>query len=176
MEQVLINYIKQHERGNKIMMNELNLKDKSQDELIEMIMQLQSKNEELKKDKLTGFYKREVAQDINKDLYTVAMIDINGLKKVNDTLGHEAGDNYILSVCDSIKANIRKEDKVIRQGGDEFIIIFDNCTLEQAKNICKRVCNASCGVGQANSLDEAINQADKDMYVSKKAHYANKVA
>jgi PleD family two-component response regulator len=143
----------------------------SKEDLITLIMQLQQSNLNLQIDHLTGFYKREAVQNINKDVYTVAMIDINGLKSVNDSLGHKAGDSYILSVCDGIKANIRKEDKVIRFGGDEFVIIFDNCTTEQAKQICKRVTNASCGVGQANTLDEAIKLADNDMYINKRDYY-----
>ena len=66
-------------------------------------------------------------------------IDINGLKEVNDYLGHEAGDELILSIVDIIKANIRDTDFVARLGGDEFLIIFNNTDEIGAENVWMRI-------------------------------------
>jgi hypothetical protein len=54
---------------------------------------------------------------------SICFSDINSLKEVNDNLGHESGDELILSVVNGIKAHIRQSDFIIRLGGDEFLII-----------------------------------------------------
>lgn len=105
------------------------------------------------------------------------MLDINGLKHINDTYGHDSGDKYILSVCNDIKAHIRKNsDIIIRQGGDEFLVVFDNCSIEEAEEICKRFKNVSYGIGQNKNINEAIKQADKKMYINKRNYYKSLVA
>ena len=56
----------------------------------------------------------------------MVFIDLNGLKKVNDTQGHEAGDNLIKDTASFLKTNFRREDVVVRLGGDEFVVICRN--------------------------------------------------
>lgn len=133
----------------------------TKDELIGLVLELQ-------KDKLTGVYKRDVLDDIPKmDKYIVAMVDINGLKEVNDTYGHDAGDDYITMVADNIRKVVRKKDYVIRYGGDEFIIVFRELSVSDAVKAVGRIDNASYGVGIGKTLDEAISKADKLMYKMK---------
>lgn len=142
-----------------------------------MVLNLQDQQEEIIKDELTGFFRRDKLKEVSKDLYTVAMLDINGLKHINDTYGHDSGDKYILSVCNDIKAHIRKNsDIIIRQGGDEFLVVFDNCSIEEAEEICKRFKNVSYGIGQNKNINEAIKQADKKMYINKRNYYKSLVA
>lgn len=82
-------------------------------------------------DELTGSYRRaagflELEREILKAErterpFTMAFIDVDGLKAVNDTLGHEAGDELLLAVARSLRAVVRDYDVIVRYGGDEFI-------------------------------------------------------
>lgn len=70
------------------------------------------------------------------------MIDINGLKKINDDFGHQAGDLYIKSSADEIKKVLRQSDYLFRYGGDEIVILIPNCSKEDMKIIEERLTNA----------------------------------
>jgi diguanylate cyclase (GGDEF)-like protein len=65
---------------------------------------------------------------------TLCYCDLNGLKSVNDTFGHREGDNYIVSMVHLIQSTIRACDRIYRMGGDEFMIVFDDCIADGAKN------------------------------------------
>ena len=65
----------------------------------------------------------------------MAIVDINNLKIINDTFGHPAGDDIIKFVAGMVKSAIRSEDTLIRYGGDEFLIIFNDVNVEQARKI-----------------------------------------
>jgi len=120
---------------------------------------------------------------------SICFIDINGLKEVNDVLGHESGDELILTVVDGIKKCIRQFDFIIRLGGDEFLIIFLNADHLQAEQVWERIENeyrrindeedrpylvsASHGVEECtfkggNYIDQVINSADEKMYSEKR--------
>ncbi len=144
----------------------MELENMSKEQLIAMVM-------ELMKDRLTGCYRREIISDIDMSYYVVALIDINGLKQINDTLGHNAGDDYIVSVAKDIKSNIRSTDTLIRYGGDEFVVIFKDCTVEQARIAVDRIKNTSSGVGEAKFFEQALHLADLDMYNHKREYYSN---
>lgn len=64
---------------------------------------------------------------------SLCYVDIDGLKQVNDALGHKYGDDLILTVIGVIKRLIREDDFVIRLGGDEFLIVFKNADINVAK-------------------------------------------
>lgn len=70
---------------------------------------------------------------------SLAFLDIDGLKKVNDTYGHQEGDWYIRTVASYLRDMIRKNDFSGRLGGDEFAIAFPNCPLGVAKKIVRRI-------------------------------------
>ena len=76
---------------------------------------------------------------------SVVMIDVDGLKRVNDTFGHAAGDSAIRAAADGIRSLVRQEDKVYRWGGDEFVIVMKEMPLDAAR---RRMLN----------LDTAINR------------------
>ena len=150
-------------------------------------------------DTMTGVYNRRAGFEKLSQLYknsesknstiSVCFIDINGLKEVNDALGHEAGDELILSVIAGIKNNIRNNDFVARLGGDEFLIIFEGMNESKAEEIWSRiiheydevndaegrkyVISVSHGIEvfQSNSnqfIDVIINNADEKMYNEKR--------
>lgn len=119
----------------------------------------------------------------------LCFIDVNGLKSVNDTLGHNYGDELIITAIDVIKSIIREKDFILRLGGDEFLLVFDQTDETQAEKIWDRVVaryneinetehreyiiSVSHGIVSqaANSnqiLDNLIKIADEKMYEEKK--------
>ena len=85
------------------------------------------------KDGLTQLYNRKFIYNVLKQLcekgnstFGILFIDIDGLKYVNDTLGHKEGDVYIKNICSSIKDGLRDNDLPARIGGDEFIVILQD--------------------------------------------------
>lgn len=147
-------------------------------------------------DALTGTFSRfayidtinSYANCIPKD-FAVFLIDINGLKIVNDSLGHEAGDELICGAAQCIKNSIGKNGKTFRIGGDEFVV-FITMTKEQAEAALidlnqktqmwsgKRVKHLSVSVGcvlakdyEELSIEELVKEADKLMYQQKKIYY-----
>lgn len=117
--------------------------------------------------------------------YGVVVFDLNGLKVINDTLGHEAGDEYLKSACRLI-CEIYKHSPVYRIGGDEFVVIlkgsdFDNRellkeqfdkTIEENRSKGSVVVSSGMAVfdpGIDESYTEVFIRADKKMYERKMA-------
>ncbi len=121
-------------------------------------------------------------------LVSLCFIDINGLKEVNDTLGHKLGDDLITSVSDIINETIREQDFLVRLGGDEFLIVLNEMGIEMAEIIWERIVkkyyyinqndnrpyiiSVSHGIvdfdnKQKTQVDDLINAADEKMYHEK---------
>jgi PAS domain S-box-containing protein len=90
-------------------------------------------------DKLTGLYNRVFFEEELKRLDTerelplsLIMGDVNGLKLVNDALGHQEGDKLLVKVAKALRKSSRHEDIVARWGGDEFIILLPRCDKKTA--------------------------------------------
>ena len=82
-------------------------------------------------------YKRQTAQE---NLFALMAIDLDRFKEVNDTLGHQAGDDILSQVSQRIKGHIRAHDVLGRMGGDEFALIIDDCKdVKLAQNIAERI-------------------------------------
>ena len=100
-------------------------------------------------DELTGLLtRREGLSCIQKQIelarvnnlhVTIGFIDVNGLKQVNDTYGHQEGDALLTIVTQILKMEVRSNDTVIRYGGDEFVIVLYNTSTENAKNAWNRI-------------------------------------
>lgn len=69
----------------------------------------------------------------------VAILDLDGFKDLNDSLGHQAGDRMLQLVASAIRANVRPHDITGRYGGDEFVILLDRCEADEAKRVCTRI-------------------------------------
>lgn len=98
------------------------------------------------KDKLTGLYNRayfdEKINQFNAEKYlpmSLIMGDVNGLKLVNDTIGHLKGDELLKDITKVIKKSCRKKDFIFRWGGDEICILLPNTTEAEAEVICDKI-------------------------------------
>ena len=89
-------------------------------------------------DPLTGNSNRAYCEQVMRELdregaqYSIIMMDVNGLKKVNDTMGHAAGDRFLKEFGQILSVFYKNALLVSRMGGDEFVIILKDKTLEQA--------------------------------------------
>jgi len=113
----------------------------------------------------------------------VLSIDLDGLKRVNDTQGHAAGDELICRAASAIQGAIRKQDMVARLGGDEFAVLGIECDAVGAGRLRDHVAaalaaanvEASLGIAVRDprrGLTHAADQADAAMYVNKTSRRA----
>ncbi len=71
--------------------------------------------------------------------YAIVMLDINGLKAVNDQYGREEGDRVLTAIADALIRSVRQEDKIARYGGDEFIVFLAYAGDKAAQEIANRI-------------------------------------
>ncbi len=138
-----------------------------------------------KKDKLTGFYRKDCFNSTSYSINCIIVIDIDHFKQVNDTYGHLVGDSVITEVSDRIRNAIRKTDIGIRWGGEEFVILLDGVMNETNLQIKlnellhiisdKKICNIdiTISIGAFLSphnimLSDAFKYADEALYESKR--------
>ncbi|MBN2703297.1 MAG: GGDEF domain-containing protein [Pontiellaceae bacterium] len=101
------------------------------------------------RDPLTGLYNRRYFDETLSDLIEIAtryhrslslvLIDLDDFKRINDTLGHDAGDIALCRFSALLRANARKADIVCRYGGDEFALLLPETKKESALRIVKRL-------------------------------------
>lgn len=114
--------------------------------------------------------------------YAVVVCDVNGLKEVNDTLGHQAGDVLLKEAC-AIICNTFKRSPVFRIGGDEFVIIARNVDYANIDNLLAALSESNeknkktggaviaCGMSRYNgdrSIEDVLKRADEQMYINKR--------
>ncbi len=100
-------------------------------------------------DSLTGIYNRRTILDILQreisrssregNSLSIAIIDLDDFKRINDTYGHATGDIVLREVAYLLQSNLRSYDYVGRIGGEEFLIIFSNLGREDASRVCERL-------------------------------------
>jgi len=117
------------------------LRDVSERKLLEQKLEYLSYN-----DALTGLYNRRFFEEQLKRLnvprnlpLTLVMADVNGLKLINDSLGHAIGDELLKKVGEVIGKGCRMDDIVARLGGDEFVILLPNTDTHETEQIVKRI-------------------------------------
>jgi len=102
-------------------------------------------------DPLTGAYNREYLQthlpaaieaaDVRGQAYSVAMIDVDHFKRVNDRFGHDVGDAVLAQVAGRLRSAIRDDDTLIRYGGEEFLVLLPKSVVAVAHEIAERMRN-----------------------------------
>lgn len=144
-------------------------------------------------DGLTGAYTRLFALEQMRvmlkegEMFSVAYIDLDHLKKINDTYGHSEGDRYLADFASMVHDNLWRSDIFARFGGDEFLVLFPRCEEDQAyrrmMGLRTRVCEAyrgdaplsfSFGVTSApehteKTIEQILGDADRMMYADKQS-------
>jgi diguanylate cyclase (GGDEF)-like protein len=148
------------------------------------------------RDQLTKLYNRNHLADAleakisysvrHKIPISIILLDIDYFKAINDTYGHLVGDDVLKEVANIINDNTRKEDVAARFGGEEFILVLDNCRLEDARLKAEQLryeiehyypvgidTTASFGVVELDEQEEScssfLNKADQALYAAKEA-------
>ena len=154
------------------------------------------------RDGLTGLFNRRTLDDYlpeaverckaGKTPLCVLMIDIDNFKPLNDTLGHDAGDQMLKSLAQIIRSTIREGDVAFRNGGDEFVVVMEDCTAGVGKGLAERISSLganfgktfrvkhppelSIGIAHLDEVREAnaqvlLRAADQALYQTKTAHH-----
>jgi diguanylate cyclase (GGDEF)-like protein len=123
------------------------------------------------------------------DRAALLFVDLDGLKMINDTFGHRAGDEALIQVAGLLSGGVRRSDVVARIGGDEFGILLENADEENAHETANRLVDLICGCGfshdgaslplsvaigvgmidGAESAEVVMARADEEMYRRKAA-------
>lgn len=167
--------------------------------------QLIEKNQQLEQmaatDPLTGLYNRRHLGRVVEQLFAESerysgdlaciMIDMDGFKQLNDSAGHQVGDQLLQLAGKTIKNNLRRSDVAARYGGDEFVILLPQGGCDEAQNAAKRIREefkmttasmlkvasgvsmsigiASVAVHRPNNADQLVAAADQALYQAKAA-------
>ncbi|OHD09191.1 MAG: hypothetical protein A2086_10790 [Spirochaetes bacterium GWD1_27_9] len=150
------------------------------------------------RDPLTKLYNRRYLEErIDLDFQTaartkinlsIAMLDIDHFKSINDTFGHDAGDIVLTNLSKFLSNSIRKTDFIYRYGGEEFLLVFIDCDVKSAKILSEKIrmnfseyiseidnhkikVTLSIGISsypqQGNDFHKIISNADEALYISK---------
>ncbi len=186
-------------KGKELSEDEMDLLNHSLEILAESLqrgLEYEELFERASNDPLTGLSNRRVfderiggmmdsANRYNNPLTMIAM-DLDRFKEINDNLGHQAGDDVLVSVANVLSSAVRSTDLLVRFGGDEFVLVLDNTDLKSARVLAERLCSAvndldvwaddntrlgvSIGLAElkkGESLKEWMERADDILYHAK---------
>jgi diguanylate cyclase (GGDEF)-like protein len=160
MAEYLTNNLQQEvaQKTNELSIRNRELEDKA--DYLEVQHDLIKKLSET--DHLTGLYNRQTFDDYfelkfsqavkQSENLSLVMLDIDNFKKINDSYGHQVGDECLKTVAEFLrKTNLRKDDFIARYGGEEVVIVLTNTDIKDAKEISQRICD---GLSQIKLNDE----------------------
>lgn len=182
----------------EISLNRIQLQDKT---LVQVMMRDITYRKEMEEwlrylnlhDKPTGLYNRNFFEEEMERLQSgrfdpvgIVVCDVDGLKLVNDNLGHQAGDELLSAVANVLGRSFRSSDIIARIGGDEFAVLLPQCTLEAVETACQRLRDnveaarhgtppvpISLSIGwavktkAAENMEDVFREADNRMYREK---------
>lgn len=170
---------------------------RAESRIAELQLELDEASRQMRHDQLTGAlnrrgleetFEKEAARALRREVsLCVALLDIDNFKRLNDTFGHQTGDDALIHLVRIIQENLRPNDVVARLGGEEFIIIYPESDLEQATAALVRLqreltkayfmaddkkllITFSAGVSiwsPGESMEAVIGRADDAMYQAK---------
>lgn len=162
---------------------------RERDELRETAERVERLRKAANTDTLTGIANRRVAERAlnlfaaGQRRYAVMMIDIDHFKLINDQHGHDTGDRILQRIAEILKGRMRVQDTVARWGGEEFLVIVESVTREEAAAIAeslrsliergtKQILATTISVGVAHSntgqgVDQILKRADEGLYAAK---------
>lgn len=173
--------------------------NEAEQEVARLQSELSNASELVRHDLLTGALNRKgLDESLEKEIgrlrrqggtFSLALLDIDNFKKLNDALGHAAGDAALVHLARVIKGTVRPQDTLARYGGEEFVVLLPNTPIDDAVAAMTRVqreltktfflnknekilITFSCGVAEIlNEEDpyEALKRADAAMYLAKRA-------
>lgn len=144
---------------------------------------------DIRRDPLTNLLNRQAFNDdcinYNKSIEAAASMDMNGLKEINDTLGHEGGDKALKKIGECMSKACDEKTLVYRVGGDEFVILFlhsdEKIISDVIKKVAEDVTRAGYSIskgyalrGREDSIDDIIRESDRFMYQDKDRYYRAK--
>lgn len=147
-------------------------------------------NEKLLKDALTGLLNRRAFEEDlmsfrDSEPYSIIFLDIDNFRSFNNTYGHQAGDFVLRRVSSTIQTNTRCLDKIYRYGGEELVVLLENCAKKDALAVAEQIrlavmaidnspypgITVSLGVSSSpedgNVLNEIVQNADQMMLQAK---------
>ncbi len=166
--------------------------------VLQLTLLLEQTTKHAMSDELTGIANRRAARDFlersvvsarrNAHEVSVAMLDIDHFKRVNDGFGHDVGDVVLRKVAATLAAAVRRSDLVARWGGEEFLLVFPQTGEEGARLVCERIrarieglglaqvrvglsVSASMGVAMLgdDGPDGVLRRADEALYCAKQS-------
>ncbi len=166
------------------------------EQTLERVLYYELLYQQSREDSLTGLPNRRVFQEAVERAMadarryqrplSLAILDLDNFKEVNDTMGHDRGDEVLKEVASAVSSTIRATDLLARLGGDEFVLLMPNTTLAQASQLAKRIIQGvrrlnittptgrrlgiSIGISQwdgRSSLDQWLKEADSLLYQAK---------
>lgn len=151
-------------------------------------------------DPLTDLYNRRAFSEISKKLLLysqeqkipvcIAMMDIDNFKTINDTYGHNVGDELLVAIAGRFRSSLSEKDIIGRYGGEEFIVLLTDATPEQGLEVCERLrttigdspivsaaglLNATVSIGVApisdytQDIEKSLYKADQALLKAKSA-------
>jgi len=187
------------QRSHKELVGSRHQVQEAENKIKQLEQELAQISELVHEDQLTGAlnrrgldmtFEREASRaDRNQSPLCVALLDIDDFKRLNDSLGHSAGDHALIHLSDVIRDTLRPSDSVTRYGGEEFVLLLPDTGLEEALETIERLqreltrkfflhendrilVTFSAGVALCNpeeSQQDVLGRADKAMYQAKKA-------
>jgi diguanylate cyclase len=184
-------------RSHEELLNTKKQADEAEERIKTLEQELMQVSELVREDQLTGALNRRGLDetldrelkraDRSKNQLCVALLDIDNFKKLNDSLGHQAGDRALTHLTKVIKDSLRPTDAVGRYGGEEFVIILPDTDLDAGVEALQRLqrdltkkfflhnnerilVTFSAGValrGEAEDQEDLLGRADKAMYQAK---------
>ena len=168
---------------------------------VQLITDLDQAQREAKLDGLTGLWNHITAKDILRRAYhrhlltlfplTAMMVDIDNFKQINDDYGHPFGDSVIEQISKVLRTSLRPSDAIGRYGGDEFLVILENCPFDRAEELSTRILEhintltfdhngqsitVSISIGLSatdresiNSPEQLLEAADRGLYDAKES-------